>query len=128
MTLYLGVSTDTMPDEVTKEVRAMIESELRAKVNVAYSPINGQTINLPQSGDDIFVNLTPAADLATLQINLPPEGVSREGQAVRIRSSRNIAQISVAGAPTVDNYIVMLNAGSVTVFFKFAPNVWSRTV
>jgi hypothetical protein len=95
---------------------------------LSYSPTNGQTIALPQTDSDLFVNITPSTDLAALSIVLPSEGNSSEGQAVRIRSSRNIGEITVSGATTVDNFIVMLNSGSVTVFFKFAPNVWSRTV
>lgn len=97
-------------------------------VNVTYTPAEGQTISLPATDRDLFVNLTPAGDLNAITIELPPEASSRDNQRLVMRSSRNIIEITVTGATTIDNSTVMLNSGSVTVFFKFAPNLWSRTV
>lgn len=113
------------------EIQTMINNSVddaTGRLSVAYTPTEGQTISLPATDRDLFVNLTPATDLATLIVELPPEPASRDNQRLVMRSSRNITEITVTGATTIDNAIVMLNAGSVTVFFKFAPNLWSRTV
>ncbi|WP_110970886.1 hypothetical protein [Pseudomonas huaxiensis] len=123
------IETDT--DLGYAEVQAMIEQAMGQAmdpVNVSYTPAEGQTISLPATDRDLFVNLTPAADLNAITVILPAEALSRDNQRLVMRSSRNIAEITVTGATTIDNAIVMLNAGSVTVFFKFAPNLWSRTV
>lgn len=125
------ISPANTPDLSQAEVQQMIDVALGGAmdpVNVSYTPINGQTIDLPDTDRDMFVNLTPATDLSTLTVVLPPETASRENQRLVMRSSRNITEITVTGATTIDNAIVMLSAGSVTVFFKFAPNLWSRTV
>lgn len=113
------------------DIQAMIEQAMGQAmdpVNVTYTPTEGQTISLPATDRDLFVNLTPAGDLDAITIVLPAEASSRDNQRLVMRSSRNITEITVTGATTIDNAIVMLNAGSVTVFFKFAPNLWSRTV
>lgn len=113
------------------DIQTMIEQSMGQAmdpVNVTYSPTEGQTVSLPATDQDLFVNLTPAGDLGAITVVLPTEASSRENQRLVMRSSRNITEITVTGATTIDNAIVMLNAGSVTVFFKFAPNLWSRTV
>lgn len=113
------------------DIQTMIEQAMGQAmdpVNVSYTPAEGQTISLPATDRDLFVNLTPAADLNAITVVLPAEASSRDNQRLVMRSSRNITEITVTGATTIDNAIVMLNAGSVTVFFKFAPNLWSRTV
>lgn len=115
------------PGMTQAATEAMIESVL-APVSVSYSPANGATITLASIPNDLFVSLTPAADLTSLTLVVPPESVGRKNQALRIRSTRNIASLVIVGATTIDNAEVMLNANGVTVFFKFAPNTWSRTV
>ena len=113
------------------DIQTMIEQAMGQAmdpVNVSYTPAEGQTISLPATDRDLFVNLTPAADLNAITVALPTEASSRDNQRLVMRSSLNIAEITVTGATTIDNAIVMLNSGSVTVFFKFAPNIWSRTV
>ncbi|MBA6090022.1 hypothetical protein H4C81_14130 [Pseudomonas monteilii] len=125
------ISPAYTPDLDQAAVQQMIDEALGQamdQLNVTYTPTEGQTISLPATDQDLFVNLTPATDLNQLTIQLPPESSSRDNQRLVMRSSRNITEITVIGATTVDNAIVMLNAGSVTVFFKFAPNLWSRTV
>ncbi|MFV3289171.1 hypothetical protein ACNFBR_10560 [Pseudomonas sp. NY11955] len=113
------------------DIQTMIEQAMGQAMdpmNVTYTPTEGQMISLPATDRDLFVNLTPAGDLNAITVSLPPEATSRDNQRLVMRSSRNITEITVTGATTIDNAIVMLNAGSVTVFFKFAPNLWSRTV
>jgi hypothetical protein len=119
------------PGMTQAATEAMIEAAMGpalAPVSVEYSPASGATVTLPAVPNDLFVTLTPAADLATLTLVLPPESADRENQALRIRSTRNIVSLVITGATTVDNADVMLSANGVTVFFKFAPNTWSRTV
>lgn len=119
------------PGMTPAATEAMIKAAMGpalAPVSVSYSPANGATITLASIPNDMFVNLTPAADLANLTIVVPPESVNRENQALRIRSTRNIGSLLITGATTIDNAEVMLSANGVTVFFKFAPNTWSRTV
>lgn len=115
------------PGMTAAATQAMIGAAL-APVSVGYSPANGATVTLPAVPNDLFVTLTPATDLSTLTLVLPPESADRENQALRIRSTRNIASLLITGATTIDNAEVMLSANGVTVFFKFAPNTWSRTV
>ena len=117
-----------MTPAATEAMIAAAMGPTLAPVSVSYSPLNGATVTLPAVPNDLFVTLTPATDLATLTLVLPPESVGRENQALRIRSTRNIASLVIAGAATIDNAEVMLSANGVTVFFKFAPNTWSRTV
>jgi len=119
------------PGMTQAATEAMIEAAMGpalAPVSVSYSPVNGATVTLPAVPNDLFVTLTPATDLAALTLVLPPESAGRENQALRIRSTRNIVSLMITGATTIDNAEVMLSANGVTVFFKFAPNTWSRTV
>lgn len=104
------------------------EGLLYPSVSVSYTPTNGGTAVLPEVPNDMFVSLNPATDIATFTLVLPPESMGRNNQALRIRTSRNINSLLIKGAQTVDNSDVMLPANGVTVFFKFAPNTWSRTV
>lgn len=117
---------------ITKaEVSQMIDAAMGpafSPVSLSYSPVNGSTITMPAIPNDMFVNLTPAVALASLTIVVPPESAGRENQALRIRSTQNIASLMIVGATTIDNSDVMLSANGVTVFFKFASNIWSRTV
>lgn len=119
------------PGMTQAATEAMIEAAMGPALNpvsVGYSPTDGATVTLPAVPNDLFVTLTPATDLVSLTLVLPPESADRENQALRIRSTRNIVSLVITGATTVDNADVMLSANGVTVFFKFAPNTWSRTV
>lgn len=119
------------PGMTPAATEAMIQAAMGpalSPVSVAFSPTNGSTVTMPAVPNDLFVTLTPATDLANLTLVLPPESADRENQALRIRSTRNISSLVITGATTIDNADVMLSANGVTVFFKFAPNTWSRTV
>ena len=113
------------------EVQEMIDGAVGPVMNsvsLSESPGEGGTVTLPAIPNDIFLTLSPAADRSLVTVVLPPESADRQNQALRIRSTRNITSLMITGATTVDNSEVMLNANSVTVFFKFAPDTWSRTV
>lgn len=118
-----GVTMDMVSQAITEQVGDMMTPD-----NITVSPTEGETVNLPQTSRDLFVTLDPATDLDAITIVLPAESASRDNQALRMRTTRNIAEITVTGASTIDNYLVMLNSGSVTVFFKFSSNTWSRVV
>lgn len=108
--------------------QAAIDAAMGSPVSLSYTPIEGATVTLPAVPNDMFVTLSPAADRSLVTVVLPPDSAGRENQGLRIRSTRNIASLMITGATTVDNAEVMLSANSVTVFFKFAPNTWSRVV
>lgn len=123
MDLKQGAMGGMMAQDI-EQIKSMMGSPL----SLSFVPTNASTINLPSISNDMFVNLSPTTDLSTLTIVLPSESAGRENQALRIRSTRNIASLVITGATTVDNAEVMLSANGVTVFFKFAPNTWSRTI
>jgi hypothetical protein len=118
-----SVTMEMVSQAITEQV-----GEMSMPDSLTIQPAEGETVELPQTSRDLFVTLDPASDLDSITIVLPSEAASRDTQALRIRTTRNIGQITVTGAVTIDNYLVMLNSGSVTVFFKFSSNTWSRVV
>lgn len=106
-------------------------AELQRRLTVAYSsvvPTEGMAVSCPSTDQDVDLQLKPATDLNLITVTLPPESVSRLGQRVFIRSTRQIAEMDVSGATTVDNWSVMFNPGDCVVFFKSDTNTWSRVV
>jgi hypothetical protein len=95
---------------------------------LAVTPTEGSTVTCPNIPNDMSVQMTPATMLNAITLVLPNEATSRVGQRVFVRSSLAIQQMTVTGATTVDNAVVMFNPGDCVVFFKSAANIWSRVV
>lgn len=94
-------------------------------VPLTYTPAEGATITLPINDRELSVNLTPAANLSNLTIELPP--MARLNRRVFVRSSREIANVTFTCAQPVDNWLAMFSPGDSLVFIE-AQTSWSRVV
>lgn len=103
---------------------------LMTPMTLDITPVEAQTITMPDTDQEILVNLMAATDLAALSFVLPSNESTRIGQRVFIRSSRVITEMDVSADPgtTVDNWITNFNAGDSLVFIKSADAIWSRVL
>jgi len=97
---------------------------------VSFSPTSGSTVTVPASDRTIsLISLEPAAELDALTVKLPADAVSRLGQRIFVRSSRQISNVTFqSDGGTVDNWLVMLSAGDCVDFTKVKAATWSRGV
>lgn len=91
-------------------------------------PVEGGTITLPNTSQEIIINMAPATNLANVNLVLPNNASSRQGQRIFVASTRQIANMVASGVPTVNNATVMFSPGDNVVFFKNTPNTWSRLI
>lgn len=97
-------------------------------LTVTMAPTNGQTVQLPNTDQEIILNLTPAAPLASVNVVLPSNDSSRPGQRVFIATTRQIDNITASGTTVVNNASVMMSPGDNIVFIKNDTNTWSRVI
>lgn len=116
MSNYLGVLTD----DAVRQILAPLAFDA--------VPTEGGTVTLPQKGQDMIVNLNPAANLTAMTLVLPNEANSTMGQRIFVSSTRQITTMTATGIATVNNAQTTFSAGDNYVFFKNKPNVWSRLI
>lgn len=95
-----------------------------------FVPTDASTVTVPSSDRTItLISLEPATDLSTLTVKLPVDAVSRLGQRIFVRTSRQISNVTFqCDGGTVDNWLVMLSAGDCVDFTKVKSSTWSRGV
>ena len=114
------------------EVQVMID-EAMAENDVVYqmdaTPTSGQTVTIPDSNARI-INLLiwPAADIALLNISLPP---TKPGRRVFLYADKAIGQVTVATSQSgvlVRNGVLAMNAFDQTVFNTASDTIWARVI
>lgn len=92
------------------------------------TPAEGQTVVVPAtSKKEIFLNLTPAADLDMVNVTLP---AGFEGQRCFVSSTKTIANCHMGAAQgiTVNNADIMFSPGDNAAYVFNKPNTWSRVL
>lgn len=125
-----GSTSASSSDIATLQQQVAALQGASGSASTSMTPTEGQTINAPPSEKVInILDLTPAADLAAITINLPSEEQSKLGQRYFIRSSLQIISVTFqCPSGTVDNWLVMMSAGDCVDFTKSKANTWSRSV
>lgn len=112
------------------DVQAMIEQAMAvgAPMTVINQPvIDGQTVMLPDTNNDITLNLeTGGASLNGVAINLPDNADGRVGQRIFVNSDGAIAICHCYAAIPVNGGDYMFNPGDNCVFYRNKPAVFSR--
>lgn len=114
------------PEVTTAEMQAILDMLTPLVINMA--PTEGQTINLPNTSQEIILNLNPAAPLTAVNIVLPNDASSRTGERLFVASTKAIDTATFSGTPIVNNNVVTFAPGDNVVFFKNNTNTWSRLV
>lgn len=115
-------------DSISRDaVQQMIQDAQKGE-EFAAVPVEGGTVQLPNTGKNLTVRLRATVDLSAVTLLLPPEGVSTTGQRVFIRTDSGIEALTVSGGPgvTVDDWTVNMQPFSNEIFYKFDDNIWSR--
>lgn len=89
-------------------------------------PNSGDTIQMSATALDGTLLIAPAAALASLTINLPPEAVSRLGQVRRIATTKAIAALTLTGATSIMNAVTSLSGGDCVQYQKADSNTWFK--
>lgn len=122
-----GVPNRFQVNSLLKRLAGVLQGMLDPLV-VNVAPAEGATIALPNTDQEIILNLNPAEPLATLNIVLPNEASSRIGERLFVASTQAIGMVTFSGTPIVNNATVAFNPGDNVVFFKNNTNTWSRLI
>lgn len=90
---------------------------------VSETPSDGDTITLPETDQEVILNLDPAAPLATLNLVLP---TGHLGARLFVASTKAIDMATFTGPSVVNNNQVTFNPGDNVVFFQNKLLTWSR--
>ncbi len=89
--------------------------------------IEGQTVTLPNTNQDITLNLlTGGASLNAVNVILPGNTDGRVGQRTFVNSNGQIALVSFSSAITVNGQEVMFYSGDNYAYYRNQPAIWSR--
>lgn len=127
------ISPANTPDLTQAQVLQMIAdgTASQSAVLMNVTPTDGQTITvLPTTKKEIFLNIAPATDLATLTINLPTNTDAPLGQRCFIGSTKQIANCSVTSTIQVNSGSLMFSPGDNAAFVRnnTTPQTWSRVL
>lgn len=114
------------PDVTYAQMQAL--TAMMTPLTVDAVPVEGGTVTLPNTSQEIILNLAPATDLTNVNLVLPNDASSRQGQRIFVASTRQIGNLVASGVATVNNATVMFSPGDNVVFFKNRPNTWSRLI
>lgn len=121
-------STGVPVRSLTNTVLKNLAAALRGPLVINTSPVEGGTTTVPNTDQEIVLNLAPAGPLSVLNVLLPNEASSRTGQRIFVASTQAIDLVTFSGAPIVNNGEVTFAPGDNVVFFKNTTNTWSRLV
>lgn len=127
---YLGVATDRLLKSIKKEIQAMIDASIAFVIGqwvVNQTVVNGQTVTLPNTNQDITLNLlTGGASLTSVTVALPSNSDGRIGQRCFVNSNGQIADVIFISTNQVNNSEVAFGAGDNYVYYRNMANIWSR--
>lgn len=118
------------PDMTMAQVQQMIQQAMESgspMTVINQSVVEGQTVMLPDTNNDITLNLeTGGSSLNGVAINLPNNTDGRVGQRIFVNSNGTIAICHCYAAITVNGGDYMFNPGDNCVFYRNKPNEFSR--
>lgn len=95
---------------------------------ITMTPEEGQLIELPDTTQEIILNLEPATALNAVTLELPTNAAPREGQRIFVASTMQIDQLTATGPTPVNGAVTMFNPGDNYVYFQNKGQTWSRLI
>lgn len=125
---WYRISDGSGPYSVNAEgVAVLMTSAAQEALPLAAVPIEGETIILPDTRRSLVIALRPAGPLASVDIQLPTDASTREGQLLLISCTQPIDALNLTGA-TVYNGVTVISTGDCIAFAKIDTNTWARIV
>lgn len=124
-----GIPSRSLTNAVLKEIRTIAENGENAAsfVQRVASPADGSTVEVNQVRQNGIVILEPANNLAALTIRLPVAPSQRDGQIIRLVTTKDITALSFVDATLLNGIDTML-ANDAFAFQVIDDNTWVRTV
>ncbi|HGM6583365.1 TPA: hypothetical protein ACKP6W_002331 [Pseudomonas aeruginosa] len=124
-----GIPSRSLTNAVLKAIRTIAQNGENAAsfVQRVASPADGSTVEVNQVRQNGIVILEPSNKLASLTIRLPVAPNQREGQIIRLVTTKDISALSFVDATLLNGIDTML-ANDAFAFQVIDDNTWVRTV
>ncbi|AVR83641.1 TPA: hypothetical protein L4A96_004968 [Pseudomonas aeruginosa] len=124
-----GIPSRSLTNAVLKEIRTIAQNGENAAsfVQRVASPADGSTVEVNQVRQNGIVILEPSNNLAALTIRLPVAPNQRDGQIIRLVTTKDISSLSFVDATLLNGIDTML-ANDAFAFQVIDDNTWVRTV
>ncbi|PBV12667.1 hypothetical protein [Pseudomonas aeruginosa] len=124
-----GIPCRSLTNAVLKAIRTIAQNGENAAsfVQRMVSPADGSTVEVNQVRQNGIVILEPSNNLAALTIRLPVAPNQRDGQIIRLVTTKDISALSFVNATLLNGIDTML-ANDAFAFQVIDDNTWVRTV
>ncbi|HEJ1634712.1 TPA: hypothetical protein SL675_003928 [Pseudomonas aeruginosa] len=124
-----GIPSRSLTNAVLKAIRTIAQNGENAAsfVQRVASPADGSTVEVNQVRQNGIVILEPSNNLAALTIRLPVAPNQRDGQIIRLVTTKDISALSFVDATLLNGIDTML-ANDAFAFQVIDENTWVRTV
>ncbi|HHM4713565.1 TPA: hypothetical protein ACRNIR_002638 [Pseudomonas aeruginosa] len=124
-----GIPSRSLTNAVLKAIRTIAQNGENAAsfVQRVASPADGSTVEVNQVRQNGIVILEPSNNLAALTIRLPVAPNQRDGQIIRMVTTKDISALSFVDATLLNGIDTML-ANDAFAFQVIDDNTWVRTV
>ncbi|HFI2210319.1 TPA: hypothetical protein ACGPPQ_002900 [Pseudomonas aeruginosa] len=124
-----GIPSRSLTNAVLKAIRTIAQNGENAAsfVQRVVSPADGSTVEVNQVRQNGIVILEPSNNLAALTIRLPVAPNQRDGQIIRLVTTKDISALSFVDATLLNGIDAML-ANDAFAFQVIDDNTWVRTV
>ncbi|HFS0752984.1 TPA: hypothetical protein ACRN2L_006097 [Pseudomonas aeruginosa] len=124
-----GIPSRSLTNAVLKAIRTIAQNGENASsfVQRVASPADGSTVEVNQVRQNGIVILEPSNNLAALTIRLPVAPNQRDGQIIRLVTTKDISALSFVDATLLNGIDTML-ANDAFAFQVIDDNTWVRTV
>ncbi|HEJ1456432.1 TPA: hypothetical protein SLU67_002697 [Pseudomonas aeruginosa] len=124
-----GIPSRSLTNAVLKDIRTIAQNGENAAsfVQRVASPADGSTVEVNQVRQNGIVILEPSNNLAALTIRLPVAPNQRDGQIIRLVTTKDISALSFVDATLLNGIDTML-ANDAFAFQVIDDNTWVRTV
>ncbi|HBO9015055.1 TPA: hypothetical protein L5D31_005534 [Pseudomonas aeruginosa] len=124
-----GIPSRSLTNAVLKAIRTIAQNGENAAsfVQRVASPADGSTVEVNQVRQNGIVILEPSNNLAALTIRLPVAPNQRDGQIIRLVTTKDITALSFVDVTLLNGIDTML-ANDAFAFQVIDENTWVRTV
>lgn len=124
-----GIPSRSLTNAVLKAIRTIAQNGENAAsfVQRVAAPLDGSTVEVNQVRQNGIVILEPTDNLAALTIRLPVAPNQRDGQIIRLVTTKDISALSFVDATLLNGIDTML-ANDAFAFQVIDDNTWVRTV
>ncbi|HFH4030307.1 TPA: hypothetical protein ACGJ07_005370 [Pseudomonas aeruginosa] len=124
-----GIPSRSLTNALLKAIRTIAQNGENAAsfVQRVASPADGSTVEVNQVRQNGIVILEPSNNLAALTIRMPVAPNQRDGQIIRLVTTKDISALSFVDATLLNGIDTML-ANDAFAFQVIDDNTWVRTV